>query len=357
MTQRTLAAVLAVPVVIALLVAVAFTGLPYATYAPGPTIDVLGISGDAVGGSGDGEIISVDGAKAYYDDSGQLRMTTVSVSATDRQMPLPELLWAWFDPSEAVYPYDYVHPDDTTAEEEEQKGAIQMVTSQDVAVAVAEEALGYDVSPVLMVALVQDGSPADGVLKVRDLVLRINGEKVTGTQMLVRTIRRSGGDPVTLVLQRNGKRRTVTITPEKGDDGVYRVGFTPGTGYEFPVQVSIDIDSSIGGPSAGLMFSLAVYDTLTEESVTGGHVIAGTGTMSEDGAVGPIGGIQQKIAGAERDGAEVFLVPADNCAEALEVDDGSPTLLRADDFDSALAAVQDWVADPDDPDLPTCSNQ
>ncbi|TIC84172.1 PDZ domain-containing protein [Nocardioides sp. GY 10127] len=356
MTQRTLAAVLAVPVVVALLVVTMFVGLPYATYAPGPTINVLGTSGEAVGGSGDAEIITVDGAKAYHDDDGQLRMVTVSVSASDRKVSLPELLYAWFDPSQAVYPYDYVHPSTTSAEEEEQEGSVQMVTSQDVAVAVALKELGYTVPSALQVAYVEKGTPAAGKLKAHDVLLRIDGEKITGAKMLVKRIRATDeGDSVTLLVERDGVRKSVTVTPEE-NDGVQYVGFVPAVGYVFPVQVSIDIDSSIGGPSAGLMFSLGVYDTLTKESLTGGHTIAGTGTISADGTVGQIGGIQQKIAGAERDGAELFLVPADNCAEALEVDDGSPELVRVDDFASALKSVKEWVADPDRTDLPSCSD-
>ncbi len=74
--------------------------------------------------------------------------------------------------------------------------------------------------------------------------------------------------------------------------------------YQFPVEVTVGVDPAIGGPSAGLMFSLGIYDTLTEGSMTGGEAIAGTGTIGPDGAVGPIGGIDQKIAGARDDGAE-----------------------------------------------------
>ena len=83
-----------------------------------------------------------------------------------------------------------------------------------------------------------------------------------------------------------------------------------------PFDVSVNINDDIGGPSAGLMFSLAIYDTLTPGSLTGGQVVAGTGTIDDGGQVGPIGGIQQKIAGAREAGAQLFLVPPDNCADA-----------------------------------------
>ena len=127
MSQRTLTGLLAVPLVLALLVAALFTDLPYATYAPGPTVDVL----DQPGGS---ETVAVRGVKSYRDD-GELRLTTVSVSRVDDKLSLPELIAAWWDDDEAVYPYDYVHPEDVTAEEDQREGAVSMVTSQDVAIA------------------------------------------------------------------------------------------------------------------------------------------------------------------------------------------------------------------------------
>lgn len=349
MSQRLIAALLAVPLVLGLFVAAWFTSLPYATYQPGPTVDVL----DQPDGS---ETIQVRGTKTYR-DTGELRLTTVSVSPVGRRLSLPELMWAWFDGDEAVLPYDYVHPDDVTAEEDERQGAISMVTSQDVAIANALRELDYDVEPALQVAYVVPDSPADGELEVRDVVLRVDGAEVDSGDMLVEAIRATpAGDAVTLTVERAGTKQDVELTPEKDpEDGVQRVGFTPGQGFRYPFQVSVNIDPNIGGPSAGLMFALGIYDTLTEGSLTGGGTVAGTGTLDLEGAVGPIGGIQQKIAGAERDGAELFLVPPDDCDEALGVDDGSPRLVRADTFDSALEAVQAWAADPDT-DLPSCED-
>ncbi len=350
MSQRLIAALLAAPLVLALFVAAWFTSLPYATYEPGPTVDVL----DQPDGS---ETIQVRGVKTYR-DTGELRLTTVSVSPVGKKLSLPELMWAWFDDEEAVLPYDYVHPDDVTAEEDERQGAVSMVTSQDVAIANALRELDYDVESALQVAYVVPDSPSDGALEVRDVVLRVDGEAVDSPQMLVDSIRDTpDGESVTLQVERRGEKRDVELTPQKDpEDGVKRVGFTPGQGFRYPFDVTVNIDPNIGGPSAGLMFALGIYDTLTEGSLTGGGVVAGTGTLDLDGAVGPIGGVQQKIAGAERDGAELFLVPPDDCDEALGVDDGSPRLVRAETFESALEAVQAWAEDPD-ADLPSCEDR
>ena len=216
-------------------------------------------------------------------------------------------------------------------------------------------ALDYEVEDTLQVAYVDPDSPADGTLEVRDVLLRIDGEPIRDAQQVAEAVQATEpGDEVAIQVERDGKRRTVRLEPAETEDG-QRAGFTMSPGFSFPFSVGVNIDPNIGGPSAGLMFALAIYDTLTEGSLTGGEAVAGTGTLDLEGAVGPIGGIQQKIAGAERDGATLFLVPPDNCAEALEVDDGEPRLVRADTFESALESVQTWADDPD-AELPTCED-
>ena len=131
-----------------------------------------------------------------------------------------------------------------------------------------------------------------------------------------------------------------------------RIGISLGIGYDFPFDVSIKVDPAIGGPSAGLMFSLAIYDTLTPGSLTDGETIAGTGELRDDGSVGPIGGIEQKIAGAEDAGAELFFVPRDNCGDVDGLDPDL-TLVKATSMHKALEALEAW-ADDRDADLPSC---
>jgi PDZ domain-containing protein len=165
----------------------------------------------------------------------------------------------------------------------------------------------------------------------------------------------TAGQPVRLVVRRDGERKGIAVTP-RSVDGKPQVGIQVSTQAkpDLPIDVTININPSIGGPSAGLMFSLGIYDTLTPGSLTGGHVVAGTGTMDATGKVGPIGGIQQKIAGARDAGAELFMVPPDNCDEALGADNGDMRLVRADTMHDAVQAIEAWVDDPD-ADLPTCS--
>ncbi|WP_435743183.1 YlbL family protein [Nocardioides sp. SYSU DS0663] len=346
MTQRTIAALVALPLVVALLVAAARAPLPYVTYEPGLTVDVLGETGGQ-------EIVQVDGEQTYR-DGGELRMTTVFVSRPKAEVNLFEVMADWISDEDAVYPYDAVYDRGTTNEESATRGAIDMVSSQDAATAVALTELGYDVEPAIEVLFVTEGTPADGRLEPRDLLLEAGGEPVERAQDVVDAVKAAGvGEPVEFTVRRGGERRTVQVEPEQVDGGP-QIGIRLGTGYTFPFEVSVDIDDSIGGPSAGLMFSLAIYDTLTEGSLTGGGTVAGTGTIDVEGNVGPIGGIQQKIVGARDDGAGLFLVPQENCADALGAPNGDMRLARADTMHDAVEAIEAWVDDPEGAELPSC---
>jgi PDZ domain-containing protein len=348
MTQRTLAGLLAVPLLIALWVTAAFVPLPYVTYEPGLTLDVLG--------SADGkEIIQVEGAKAYRDD-GELRMTTVYVSQPrpKGRNNLFELMHDWASDEDAVYPYNAIYADHQTVEQNREEGQAEMTSSQDAATAVALEELGYDVTEPV-VAAVSKGAPADGELEAGDVIVEVDGTTVSNSTDVVDAVTAAPvGEPVTFVVRRDGKRREVTVTPVSAD-GKPQVGIQVGTQTkkDLPIQVAVNIDPSIGGPSAGLMFSLGIYDTLTPGSLTGGETIAGTGTMDAAGTVGPIGGIQQKIVGARDAGAGLFLVPPDNCADALGAPNGDMRLVEAPTMHSARESIEAWVEDPD-ADLPSC---
>ena len=347
MTQRTLAGLLAVPLLVALWLAALLTPLPYVTYQPGFTIDVLG--------EDDGEErIQVSGTKAWRDE-GQLRFTTVFVTQPDTDVNLFELMGAWLDPDAAVYPYGAVYAPGETDRSSERQGAQEMASSQDTAIAVALTELGHDVqTPV--VQRVTPGSPSEGMLRAGDELVAINGKPVETVLDAGEAVAATPkGEPVEVRYRRDDAARTVTVEREM-IDGHSRIGIVMRTEFDFPFEVEVDIDPEIGGPSAGLMFSLAVYDTLTRGSLTGGETVAGTGTIELDGSVGPIGGIDQKIAAARDDGASLFLVPPDNCADAVDSPRGDVQLVRAETMREALEAIKAWVADRD-ADLPRCTDR
>jgi len=349
MTQRTTAGLMAVLLLGALVAWTVFRPMPFVTYEPGDTFDVLGEQ--------DGkEIIQVSGHKVYR-DAGELRMTTVLVSTPGARLDLFTLMSNWLNPNDAVYPYDAVYEPDLDQEENREEGQVEMVTSQDSAAAAALRELGYDVTPVIEVVAVTDGTPAAGKLKVRDVLLEVGGIVITTGDDVARAVAAASEDePVEFKVRRGGKDGKIVETSINPTtiDGVQRVGIRIGTGFDLPFQVSVNISDNIGGPSAGLLFSLAIFDTLTPGSLTGDEVVAGTGTIDETGKVGPIGGIQQKIVGAREDGAQLFLVPPDNCDDALGARNGDMRLVKAVTMHAAVQAIEKWVEDPDAK-LPICA--
>jgi PDZ domain-containing protein len=350
MTQRTLAGLLAVPLLVALWVQVLREPLPYVVYSPGLTLDVL----DTTEGDGEGpEIIEVSGAETYRDD-GELRMTTVLVTQPQADVHLFELMAAWVDGDDAIYPYDAIYTPEDTDEAQQEEGAFQMASSQDAAIASALTELGYDVNPTPVVSVVEEGRPADGRLEVGDHLVEINGREITTVQQAGEAVDATPqGEPVELRVERGKKELSFAIEREE-IDGRLRIGIEMRDSFQFPVEVEVGVDPQIGGPSAGLMFSLGIYDTLTEGSLTGGESVAGTGTITPDGEVGPIGGIDQKIAGARDDGAKLFLVPADNCDDAYDAPSGEMRLARVATMSEAVDVLETWAEDPE-ADLPQCT--
>ena len=347
MSKRMIAAVVAGPLVVVLLALAAFAPLPYVTYRPGDTINVLGVESGK-------EIIQVEGHKTYR-DPGELRMTTVIVSRPEQENSLLELMATWINGDNAVVPYDSVYQEGVTEEENDIQGAAQMVSSQDSAIAVALTELGYELAPRLEVQAVIPGSPAAGRLEVRDIFLEANGQKVTSSEDVIKAVSETApGEQVTFLMRHGKVNRRISLTPEQVD-GEQRIGVTLGQGYIFPFDVKVNINPLISGPSAGLMFSLAIYDTLTPGSLTDNEVVAGTGEIAPDGSVGPIGGIAQKIAGARDDGAELFLVPPANCADVDDVDNGDMELVLAETMHDVVEALEAW-ADDRGADLPTCAD-
>ena len=350
MSRRTVSSILACVLLVLLFSVAAFLPVPYVTMSPGPTVDVLGEQQGK-------PIVEVDGHKTYP-TGGDLRLVTVSVTSPDRDLSLGEAMSAWFDKTRAVYPRDVVYEPERTVEQERTESNVQMVSSQDTAVAAALTELGYELDVVTEVLAVTDGSPASGKLQTRDKIASVNGTKITDATSVSKSIQKSGvGEPATFVVRRGGATKTLQVTAEPAEDDPDQavVGVVVGEGYAFPFEVSVNLSDDIGGPSAGLVFALAIYDTLTPGSLIAGNEIAGTGTITADGAVGPIGGIQQKIVGAADAGAKVFLVPPDNCDSALgaQVDEEEIRLVKATSMKSALSSIGAFSKD-ENADLPSC---
>jgi PDZ domain-containing protein len=348
MSRRVTTLAVAGTLLIALVAAASLFPVPYVVYSPGPVEDTLG--------EWEGEpVIEIHGAETYP-TSGVLDLTTVGVTPADRKLDLLRALQAWVDPDRTVVPRELVYPDDVTAEEAREENAQLLERSQESAKVATLRELGFDVPEVVVVDSVLDGAPADGVLVPGDVVISVDGAPIATPGDVVEAVTaHEPGETVEFVVERDGSRRTETVGSQAAeDDGRTIVGFSPTIGYEYPVQIDVNIDDRIGGPSAGTVFALAIYDTLTPGALLDGMHVAGTGAISPDGEVSPIGGIQQKIAAASEEGATLFLAPAGNCDEAAAADPGDMRVVRIETLDDAIGALETAAAG-DTSSLPSCS--
>jgi Lon-like protease len=294
--------------------AVALIRAPYVIEQPGPVFNTL-------------STVTVDGKEVplieipnetTYPTSGSLDMLTVSIRGNREQLPnWLEVVSAWMNPSMAVVPVDDIYPKGVTVQDSNKQSQVDMENSQKEAIAAALTNLGYTFSSTLTVSETQKGAPADGVLKAGDQIVSVNGEKFADVSALRSAIAANGTDSAATVgIVRDGVAKDVSITPvlSSGATPVPIVGIIVGSEYDFPIDVKIQLQN-VGGPSAGMMFALGIIDKLTPDKLNGGKQVAGTGTITASGEVGPIGGIRQKMYAARDSGAKWFLAPADNCDE------------------------------------------
>ncbi len=322
-----------------LLVASATLPVPYIAVTPGPVYDTLSHNESE-------PVITVKGHPAYP-SQGHLYLTTVSVEGAPgyRQMTLVEALKYWVDKSAAVVPREVQYPPDQDDKEVEERTKQAMIESQDVSIIAAFRMLGEEATTSrLVIDDVDPGLPASKALKPGDEIATVDGKPVITAKELRESIRtRNPGEPVTIGYVRDGKPATATINTVESDNDTSRaiIGVSPSERCpcKTPYDVDITLGDEVGGPSAGLMFSLGVIDTVTPGDMTRGKSIAGTGTIDLDGQVGPIGGIRQKLIAARRTGAADFLVPDGNWDEANKSIPKGLRLHRIADLRAAVAQV------------------
>ena len=325
---------------------------PYVVERPGPAFDTLG---DVQNSDGDDVALIDIPDETTYPTSGELNLLTVYIDGS-RERPLTwlEVAQAWFDPSRSVLPIDAVYPDGQTDEQADEQSAAAMSSSQQDSVAAALNELGIDFDSVMVISDVIDDTPADGVLEANDEVVMANGTPVENIEELRDVIVDAGvGADVVLGIVRDGVELDVTVVPIAGTDGSPVIGIVGGARYEeFPIEVNIQLEN-VGGPSAGMMFALGIYDKLTPGELTGGEDIAGTGTIVGSGEVGAIGGIIQKMYGARAAGADWFLAPVSNCDEVVGNIPSGIEVFAVSTLDEAISAI-DAIADGDIAQLERC---
>lgn len=348
MSRRAATLTVASVLVLVLVLVGSLMPVPYVALMPGPTSNTLGTNDKGQ------PLIRIDGRQTYP-DQGHLNFTTVTYrGGPGGRIDLFTALRGWLARDTAIVPEETIFPKKESQKQVDEENTRQMQDSQQSAEAAALHELGIPVATQVVVDGVQKGKPADGRLKPGDEITALDGAGVTSVAQVTGTMaKRKIGDTATLTVKRGGKEEKQTLTTVADPTGKRPVvGVVLGDQYKFPFKIDISV-GDIGGPSAGLMFSLAIVDKLTPGPITGGKFIAGTGTITPEGKVGPIGGIQQKMIAASRAGATIFLTPKDNCSDAVSARPGGLRLVRADTLHSAVQSVNALTSGKGD--IPACT--
>jgi Lon-like protease len=296
--QRLIAAA-GVLALIGLVFALNFYTLPVVALSPGPMEDVLAR-------------LKVEGSRVY-DSEGKLYLTSVGI---DDNVRFYEALLDMANRDVELVPRAQLYPEEQDSTEIDAENVALMDQSKETATVVALREVGYKIEPSgAEVTQVVSGAPAEGKLRAGDEILEADGRAVDNTEDVRKAITSHKlGERVAFKTRRLGRTSQVAVRVELVE-GQPRVGILLRDRFPpLPVKVSIDTENNIGGPSAGLMFTLSIIDKLTREDLTGGRRIAGTGEIALDGSVQPVGGVGEKLIAVHRLGVTVFLIPAENCA-------------------------------------------
>lgn len=310
-------------VVAILLIASALYSLPFYVSKPGMAKELEPII----------EVSGGDEAK------GSFMLTTVRMGRAN----IYSYMMAKWSKYQELYPEASIRSEDETDEEYNIRQLHLMDGSKNNAIKIAYEKAGKEVEYEYLGVYVLDvlkGMPAAKELKAGDQIIQVDDVKFKSAQEFMDYINeKKAGDEVKIVYKREETEKTAVLSlqPFENDPNRVGIGISLDDNRRVNTKPAIAIDSEhIGGPSAGLMFSLEIYNQLTKGDLTSGYDIAGTGTMSDDGTVGPIGGIQQKIVAADKSGAEIFFAPNENGAAGSNYEDA---LIAAKDIDTDMKIV------------------
>jgi len=262
-----------------------------------------------------GSAIKISGTDTYP-TTGKLSVTAVMITDPDSYITAFDIFYGWIDKDRAVLPRERVYPDGETAAEAVREGAAEMNSSQINATAAALSYLGYQIPSKLVVVGVSKQSNAHKVILLKDQILSIDKIKLNNTTDVLRYLEDKKADEVVSVeINRSGVGimiKEIALSPRP--DGSAFIGINIQEQFDFPFDVQIKL-AETGGPSGGLIFALGIVEKLTQADLIRSRNIAGTGTITTDGLVGPIGGIAEKIIGAKNDGVDLFFTPINNCQD------------------------------------------
>lgn len=339
LSRRGWTVLLSFVIVIALALTGGFVRVPYVSVSPGPTYDTLA----SLGGT---PIVEVSGTETYP-TSGQLRMTTVSV---EQDVTLFTALGRWMSSRYSLAPREDFIPPGKSEQDVERENKQMFDESQSNAEVAALRLLN---KPIVVIAReITTGAPADQVLDPGDQLIAVNGKPITAPEDVRASLQgTTPGQSIPITFKRgDGQEQTASVTlgrasdfakDDKRTEGFMGLSASERAKVDFKITIHLQ---DVGGPSAGLMFAMAIVDRLTPGEMEAGQTIAGTGTIDPRGNVGSIGGIPFKMAAAKEAGARTFLVPADNCAEALSQAPDGLRLIKVDTLQTAVKAVEDMTA-------------
>jgi len=284
-----------------ILLAISFYYLPYYVSKPGMAKQLE-------------PIIEVEDG---YDEKGSFMLTTVRMGRAN----IYSYLMAKFSEYQEIYTLDEIKGEDETDEEYNVRQLYLMDSSKLAAIEVAYKKADIPVDvryKGVYVLNVVPEMPADGKMQPADRIFKVDGNEFTSsTEFMNHVSSKKAGETIDLIFDRNNEinevRVKVALFKDEESKGKVGIGIGLVDDRELIVSPNVAVNTNeIGGPSAGFMFSLEIYNQLTREDLTKGYEIAGTGTISPEGTVGRIGGIEQKIVAADRAGAEIFLAPNEN---------------------------------------------
>lgn len=312
---------------------------PYLVEGPGKVLNTLGALKTS---SGMQQLLIPDAQLLNSaENTGALNMLTVNISGNKEQpRTWGSLIFPLFNPAEDIVPIAKYYPEHVSVAQFNEQSARLMNSAQETAVAVALRKLGYTVSTRVAVAAIMPETDAASKLKPGDQLLAVNGIKLQNSAELVSVIQTSTSGSVTLEILRDGVQQQVNVkTYINSETKKKAIGVFVMHEYDLPHKVKF-AHSDIGGPSAGLIFTLAIIDKSLAEDLTGGLRISATGTIEDNGNVGPIGGLKQKMYGANAAGTDLFLMPQANCQDLPAAIPGNMTVVAVQNIDQALTAVR-----------------
>jgi PDZ domain-containing protein len=358
MTENTRTALVALVIFVAMAATIVVAPVGFVAWAPGRTVDLLSTAEPE-------PIVDVTGTPTFP-TTGTVLLTTVSQTSAEASLRFPQAVLNYLLPNHDVRPWSRVYEPGATATQVAEQEQAAMAASQHEAVVAALRVAGLPVKEFARITAVPSSAPAADHLRAGDIVVTVNNKPVTTVAQAVAEVRsNSVGAIVPVAVRRRGVEWLVEESVRLGslanDPETATLGVTWQQGYEHAAHVAFHVPAEVGGNSAGLALGLAVYDLVTPGDLTGGQVIAATGSLQliepttyRVAEVNRISAVREKVAAAERQGATILLLPQDNCADLKRIDSVGLRIIPVTSFHAAVEILTDLAERGDDARVPRC---